>query len=426
MTARKRNCDILIIGAGPVGALLGCVLARSGRDVVLAERGVQRPDPTRNGDRRGYALSAGSVTILEDLGYWAPLAAYAEAIREVHVSRLGGFGSVLMDAASQGMAALGHVVPAARIDAMLAAALGETGVEVLEQTQLHALEAAGAERREAIVAGPDGRHRLAARLVVAADGAHSATRAAAGIEVLRRRYDADALVFDVLPSRPHQGRAFERFTPEGPLALLPQSGGRMNVVWVAPPEACDAREALSQAERAAELQERFGWRLGRLRPDGPAARFPLEQVRARRLHDDRLVLAGNVAHGLHPVAGQGLNLSLRDVAVLAGRLRCATDPGAPEVLAGYAAARETDIGRVASVTDFLARGLLASQGLLPHALGGGMLLLDRVDPLRRLWAAQAMGLQPLPRRSLRSLPGVRPEPADAGQHQLPRGGKEDA
>ena len=406
MAARNRHCDVLIIGAGPVGGLLACILARGGRDVVLAERGARAANAERSGDTRGYALSAGSVTILQDLGYWARLAADAEPIREIHVSRLGGFGSVVMDAASQGVAALGQVVPAARIDAMLATALEEAGVEVLERTQLDLLEAAGPERREVVVAGPDGRHRFAARLVVAADGAHSATRAAAGIEVLHRRYDADAIVFDVLPSRQHQGRAFERFTPEGPLALLPQSGGRMNVVWVAPPEACDARVALAEGERIAELQEIFGWRLGRLRAAGPLARFPLELVRARRLHAARLVLAGNVAHGLHPVAGQGLNLSLRDVAVLSGRLLTAADPGAPEVLADYAGMRAVDIDRIVAATDFLARGLLAIQELAPHVLGGGMLLLDRIDPLRRAWAERAMGLQPLPRRRLRALPGV--------------------
>ena len=407
MAARNRNCDVLIIGAGPVGGLLACVLARGGRDVVLAERGARRSDAERSRDTRGYALSAGSVTILEDLGYWGALAAHAEPILEIHVSRQGGFGSVVMDAESQGVSALGQVVPAARIDAMLTHALEEAGVEVLEQTQIERLEAAGRERRDVVVAGPDGRHRFAARLVVAADGAQSATRAAAGIEVVRRRYDADALVFDVLPARRHQGRAFERFTPEGPLALLPQSDGRMNVVWVAPPEVCEARAALTEADRMTDLQEIIGWRLGRLRAAGPLARFPLELVRARRLHDARLVLAGNVAHGLHPVAGQGLNLSLRDVAVLAGRLLPAADPGAADLLGEYAATRAVDIDRIAAATDFLARGLLAIQGFAPHALGGGMLLLDRIDPLRRLWAEQAMGLQPLPRRSLRSVsPGT--------------------
>ncbi len=417
MVARRRNCDVLIIGAGPVGALLACVLARAGHEVVLAERGRRIPDPESSRDTRGYALAAGSVTILDDFGYWAPLAEHAEAIREIHVSRSNGFGSVVMDAPAHGVAALGQVVPAVRIEAMLASALAATDVQVFEQTRLEMLEAAAGARRGVVIAGPDGRHRIAARLVVAADGASSKTRAAAGIEALRRRYDADALVFDVVPSRSHRGRAFERFTPEGPLAFLPQSGGRMNVVWVATPEVCAARIALDEADRMAALQRVFGWRLGRLHAAGPVARFPLEMVRARRLHDQRLVLAGNVAHGLHPVAGQGLNLSLRDVAVLAGLLASAADPGLPELLSAYSRARASDIERVATVTDFLARGLLASRGLLPHALGGGMLLLDRLDPLRRAWAAQAMGLQPLPRQRLRAIPTVPPEPQAGPDHR---------
>ena len=404
MSGRAQHCDCLVIGAGPVGALLASVVARTGRSVVLAERGtLERKAPGRP-ETRGYALSAGSVTLLDDLGYWAALEPFAAPIREVHVTRAGTLGSVSMDAESQRVPALGQVVPAATIDAVMARALGEAGVQVLEETRFAELAPARAERRQVVLDGMAGRQRFAARLVVAADGAHSATRAAAGIEIQHRRYDADALVFDVRPARAHQGRAFERFTPEGPLALLPQPGGSMNVVWVAPPAACEARAALPEAARIAELQALFGWRLGRLEAAGPLARFPLELVRARRLHAERLVLAGNVAHGLHPVAGQGLNLSLRDVAVLVALLQPPGDPGAPERLARYEEIRTPDIDRVVAATDFLARRLRVHDALTPHLLGGGLLLLDRIELLRSLFAERAMGLEALPRRSLRAIP----------------------
>jgi 2-octaprenyl-6-methoxyphenol hydroxylase len=404
MSGRAQNCDCLVIGAGPVGALLASVLARTGRSVVLAERGTLERKVSGRPETRGYALSAGSVTLLDDLGYWSALAAFSAPIREVHVTRAGTLGSVSMDADSQHVPALGQVVPAATIDSVMAQALREAGVQVLEQTRFAELAPARAERRQVTLEGSAGSQRFMPRLVVAADGAHSATRAAAGIEALHRRYDADALVFDVRPARPHQGRAFERFTPEGPLALLPQPGGSMNVVWVAPPAVCEARAALPEAERTAELQARFGWRLGRLEAAGPLARFPLELIRARRLHAERLVLAGNVAHGLHPVAGQGLNLSLRDVAVLAALLQPPGDPGAPERLARYEEIRTPDVDRVVAATDFLARRLRVHDALSPHLLGGGLLLLDRIELLRSLFAEQAMGLDALPRRSLRAIP----------------------
>ncbi|AGA32746.1 2-octaprenyl-6-methoxyphenol hydroxylase [Thioalkalivibrio nitratireducens DSM 14787] len=413
--------DVLVVGAGPVGALLACILARAGRSVLLAERGRLRPDAGSNPDTRGYALSAGSVTLFEDLGYWAALKPFATPIREVHVSRQGTLGTVSMDADSQGVSALGQVVPAARIDAVLAGELARAGVRLLEETRFESLAPAQRGRRQAVVAGADGDQRISARLIVAADGIRSAARAAAGIDVLRRRYDADALVFDVRPARAHQGRAFERFTPEGPLALLPQSDDRMNVIWVAPTDVCDRRQALSEFERVAELQGHFGWRLGRLQAAGRVGRFLLEQVRARSLYAERLALVGNVAHGLHPVAGQGLNLSLRDVATLAAGILRADDPGAREVLAAYAAARESDIDRVAAATDFLARGMLADGGLMPHVLGAGMLALDRLEPLRRFFAAQAMGLQPQPRHLLRALPAARKAAARRGATGRSRG-----
>ncbi|WP_024326426.1 FAD-dependent monooxygenase [Thioalkalivibrio sp. AKL19] len=406
-------CDIAIVGGGPVGGLAACTLARAGYAVTLFERGAPPAPDAHAKDTRGYALAAGSVQLLDDLGYWAPLAERATAIRSIVVSRRGGLGRVHLNAADHGRHALGQVVPAVALEPMLDAACRDAGVDVRHHSTLAGVGEVTDDQRALRIRGADGESTWAARLILAADGIQSPTRKALGLPVNRLRYAADALVFDVLPARPHNGQAFERFTDEGPLALLPQADGRMNVVWVAPPQTCERRLELDEAERLRELQARFGWTLGRLRPAGRVVRFPLERVHAPEPVADRALLLGNAAHAVHPVAGQGLNLALRDVATLLGALREAcgqggapgfvADPGAPATLAAYARARRADVNGVVAATDFLARGMLHAAGLRGHALGGGMMAIDRLRPARDRLAQAAMGLGPLPRHTARHL-----------------------
>ncbi len=408
------DTDVAVVGGGPVGALTACTLARAGYHVTLFERGLPPAPDARREDTRGYALAAGTVQILDDLGYWAGLAPDATAIRRIVVSRRGGLGRVHLDAADQGRAALGQVVPAVRLDPLLEQACRDAGVNARHESVLKATGMGAEGLRHLHMEGPEGEQTWSARLLVASDGIQSATRAALGLPVNRFRYAADALVFDVRPSRAHAGQAFERFTDEGPLALLPQADGRMNVVWVAPPETCERRLEADPAERIRELQGRFGWSLGRLRAAGPVLRFPLERVHAPDPVAERAVLLGNAAHAVHPVAGQGLNLALRDVAALLGILRSgvsergeprfADDPGARVALEAYAAARRRDVDTVVAATDFLARGMLQAAGLRGHALGLGMMTVDRVRPARDGLARAAMGLGPLPRHTLARLP----------------------
>ena len=417
-----QQTDIAIIGGGPVGGLAACTLARAGYGVTLFERGAPPGPDTHARDTRGYALAAGSVQFLDDLGYWAPLAEQSAPIRSIVVSRRGGLGRVHLDAADHDREAVGQVVPAVALDPLLEAACREAGVDVRYHTTLAGVDAADHQRRHLRVSDPDGETAWAARLLLAADGVGSPTREALGLPVNRLRYDADALVFDVRPDRPHRGRAFERFTDQGPLALLPQADGRMNVVWVAPPEVCEQRLEQDEATRMRELQQRFGWTLGRLRPAGRVLRFPLERLHVPQPAADRALLLGNAAHAIHPVAGQGLNLALRDVATLLGVLRTgggrdgrpvfAPDPGAKDTLDAYTRARRADVHGVVAATDFLARGMLHAAGLRGHALGLGMMAVDRLRPLRDTLAHAAMGLGPLPRHTLTHLP--RPDAENAG------------
>ncbi|WP_018951064.1 FAD-dependent monooxygenase [Thioalkalivibrio sp. AKL12] len=409
----EQRSDIAIVGGGPVGGLAACTLARAGYAVTLFERGAPPAPDAHPNDTRGYALAAGSVQFLDDLGYWAPLAERATAIRSIVVSRRGGLGRVHLNAADHGRHALGQVVPAVALEPMLDAACRDAGVDVRHHSTLAGVGEVTDDQRALRIRGADGESTWAARLILAADGIQSPTRKALGLPVNRLRYAADALVFDVLPARSHNGQAFERFTDEGPLALLPQAEGRMNVVWVAPPETCERRLELGEAERLRELQARFGWTLGRLRPAGRVVRFPLERVHAPEPVADRALLLGNAAHAVHPVAGQGLNLALRDVATLLGALRegrgqggapgFVADPGAPATLAAYARARRADVNGVVAATDFLARGMLHAAGLRGHALGSGMMAVDRLRPARDRLAQAAMGLGPLPRHTARHL-----------------------
>jgi 2-octaprenyl-6-methoxyphenol hydroxylase len=232
-------------------------------------------------------------------------------------------------------------------------------------------------------------------LLVGADGSDSLVRGLAGIGVREQDYGQTAVIANLTPQRAHGNVAYERFTDEGPIALLPDSEGRCALVWTCPAERVDGTLAFSDAEFLAALQARFGWRLGRLVRVGRRAAYPLRLRRAVRDSAARLVLVGNASHTLHPVAGQGFNLALRDVAVLADLLADAgsgSDPGDNDLLDAYSRWRRQDLDAVQLYTDGLVRLFTNPWPPLAHLRGAALAALDMCDPARHALARRSMGI----------------------------------
>jgi 2-octaprenyl-6-methoxyphenol hydroxylase len=361
--------DVLIIGGGPVGAALALALRGSGLAVGLLEARA----PGAAADARPIALSHSSRLILERLGVWEQLTG-ATPIRHIHVSQRGGFGRVELDARQAGVPALGYVLDYGQISEVLARALDTGGGVDLIRATVGALES-GTDAATVVAAGNS---RASARLLAVADGG------ALPVARLRiRDYGQAAVSARVSCSLPHQNVAYERFTPEGPLALLP-AGEALALVWTTAPERAQQLCALTEAGFLERLQESFGNRLGRFSSASRRAWFPLALKVADRIADPRTVVIGNAAQMLHPVAGQGLNLGLRDAWELAALLRDSdrVHIGSPELIRAYTARRRLDRGGGILFTDSLVRLFSNELAALKLARGLGLAVLGVIPPAR--------------------------------------------
>ncbi len=401
--------DLVVVGGGLVGASLVCALAGQGLRMALVEAQPLKVADLPGYDDRGIALAAGSQRIFAGMGLWPALAGAATPIRRIHVSDRGRFGFVRLDAADEGVPALGYVALARELGAALLGRLGGLAeVTLFSPARVADFAADGAGARLTLATEGGARQTLEARLVVAADGTRSALRDRLGIATTERDYGQSAVIANVSPQLAHEGVAYERFTDTGPLALLPMSEGRCALVWTVPADRVEAVMALDDAGFLAGLQARFGQRLGRLERVGRRSAYPLRLVRAKDALGPRLALIGNAAHTLHPIAGQGFNLGLRDVAALAEVLvearRAGEDPGAPEVLARYARWRRADQRRVVAFTDGLNRLFASPLPPLACARDLGMLALDLLPPAKRGFGRLAMGRAGRLPRLARGLP----------------------
>jgi 2-octaprenyl-6-methoxyphenol hydroxylase len=391
--------DVAIVGGGMVGASCALALSGSGRSVVLVEGIAAGADAQPSFDERTTALGNASRRIFESLGVWQSIEPAAAAIRTIHVSDAGHFGFARLRASEQGIDAFGYVVPNRVIGSALWARLASAPGVTLRVPARPERVAIGADAVSITIDTEGVREELTARVVVAADGAHSSVRAAARIEASVEDYAQVALVANVRADRPNDGTAFERFSAQGPLAVLPLADGSFTVVWTVTPQSATQILALTDAAFLKELQRRFGWRAGCFVHAGRRASYALNLTRAASTVAPRTVLIGNAAQALHPVAGQGFNLGLRDAAMLAELIVAgAADAGDAQLLQKFADWRASDRNGVIRFTD----GLIKLFGDKRRSVGAlrnlGLLLFDLAPPAKSALARVSAGFAgPTPR-----------------------------
>ncbi len=398
------RCDVAIVGGGMVGASLALALADTRLQVLLIEAVPARSAAQPSFDDRTTSLGNGARRILETLGVWDQITRHAAPIRQIHVSDAGHFGFSRLNAGEHDLAAFGYTVSNRHLGAALWQGLERSGrIEIASPARV--LEAAiGPELAQLTVQQPDAQRRIEARLVVAADGAHSLVKQAAGITSSEHDYRQVALVANIRTERRAAGVAYERFTHSGPVALLPLHDGGYTAVWMLAPERAPAMQHCSESDFCRELQQSFGWRVGRMLQAGQRSAYPLSLVRAETSSAGRAALIGNAAQALHPVAAQGFNLGLRDAAVLAELIAAAHDPGAPALMAQFAQRRAADRRGMIAFTDRLVRLFGDQRRAAVAARNLGLLLFDLSPPAKRALSRLSWGFGDSLPRLARGLP----------------------
>jgi 2-octaprenyl-6-methoxyphenol hydroxylase len=392
----KPRYDILIAGGGMVGASMALALSKLGLAVAVVEPKPVRSESQPSYDERVTALSAGSQRILSQMNLWPALAAYATPIEHIHVSERGRFGFSRLHATDEGVEALGYIIPNRVYGAGLYRELEKRdGIEMLCPARVASvsIEKAFADVRLSV---DDNDAATRAKLVIVADGARSPLRDHLGFKARVHDYGQNAIIANVTPAKHHHGWAFERFTSQGPVAMLPMSGGRVGAIWTVAAEGADAALALDDDTFLNTLQALFGYRLGRLERAGRRFGYPLKLLRVNRQVGRRVAVIGNAAHALHPIAGQSFNLSLRDVATLSETIGDALargeDAGSRTALNAYAARRRRDQRMTVGLTDGLMRAFAPHFLPLAHARNLGLTGFDVVPGAKRVFARQTMGL----------------------------------
>ena len=384
--------EVVIVGGGLVGASLAIALDRVGVDVAMVEATPAGALPAVF-DQRNLSFAESTLHALQALGVMQRLRAATGPIRRIHVSRDGDFGRVVLDAADYGRDVFGRVVVARDFGDALETRLGELAhLTRYRPARCTGIEAADDGVRIVRIEDGTGERRIAARLLVAADGARSGTRAALGIGAAESGFDQALFIARVRSERAPDGTAYERFGEHGPTALLPRGDGHFGVVHGVPRAEADAVAALGDDAWLARLQLAFGWRVGRFLATGPRSVHPALRVVAQRTTTMRAVLVGNAAQTVHPVGAQGFNLGLRDALTLAELVEAGRDdPGSDVLLAEYARRRADDRTRTLAFSDGLARLTANPVPLLRPLRSLGLVALDRLPTLQAWLVGGALG-----------------------------------
>ena len=377
-----REIDILIVGGGLTGAALMLALSDAGFSTLLVETKPFSEHVHAHFDARSLAISPASVSILQMLKVWPLLHDSAALIKTIHVSEQHRFGSARLSGKQHNP--LGYVVEMHHINRALYQLLDQQ--RVMAPTRLTAVNATDGT---ATITDASGDSTVKARLIVAADGANSSVRELCGLDTQIKDYAQHAIVANIGLARSHQQGAYERFTSAGPLALLPLTGQRSSLVWAMPPKEAARLMTMTEVGFLNHLQRAFGYRLGRFTRAGERVVYPLQQVLMPEQVTGKVVFVGNAAHTLHPVAGQGFNLGLRDVAMLA---QCIVQEGLEaDMLKTYQQSRRHDQASIARLTDGLVEVFTCHLPGMALARSAGLIAVDNIPLLKNLFARYARG-----------------------------------
>lgn len=391
----QHDYDLMIVGGGLAGNCLALALKDTGLRIAIVEANTREQLYASPAGDRALALAAGTVMMLDVLGIWQGISHAATAIKHIHISDRGHFGKTRLSAQKEHVEALGYVITARDIETHVANLVTEAGIELISPARVVGLMSSDQEACISLKKGGES-FNVSAGLLVGADGGLSSVRKLLDIAQHMTEYGQTALVTTIKSTIPNKNTAFERFTASGPLALLPVAKNHCAVVWTRTSDDANALLLGSEADFLADLQQCFGYKLGELSLIAPRRAFPLSLIRAEKMVANRAVIIGNAVHQLHPVAGQGFNLGLRDVVLLAEMLirrhEQNRDIGSADFLKEYALSRKKDHDRTIGFTDAVVKIFSNEWLALAVARNVGLTLLDHIPVAKTLLTRHAMGL----------------------------------